>query len=124
MMTPWHATEGEMRSQTRQMPRDLVQARSLTLDWTLLASYQVAFEMLEHRNALADAAEKLERAAQQMGDASMRLAGLSFRRITPPTVIAPQELMPLNWIIDYEDANHLALFARDRADAARAMAQR
>jgi NTE family protein len=124
MMTPWHATESEMRSQTRQMPRDLVQALSLTLDWTLLASYRVAFEMLEHRNALADAAEKLERAAQQMGDASMRLAGPSFRRITPPMVIAPQELMPLDWIIDYEDANHLALFERGRADAARALAQR
>jgi NTE family protein len=124
MMTPWNATEDEMRSQTRQMPKDLVQALSLTLDWTLLASYRVAFEMLEHRNQLADAAEKLERAARHMGDASMRMAGPSFRRITPPTVIAPQELMPLDWIIDYEDANHMALFERGRADAARAMERR
>jgi NTE family protein len=117
MMTPWHATEDEMRSQTRQMPQDLVQALSLTLDWTLLASYRVAFEMIEHRNQLADAAEKLERAAQHMGDANMRLAGRSFRHITPPRVIAPKDLMPLDWIIDYEDANHRELFRRGQEDA-------
>jgi NTE family protein len=124
MMTPWHASEDEMRSQTRQMPKDLVQALSLTLDWTLLASYRVAFEMLEHRNNLAEAALKLQRAAEQTGDQSLLLTTPMPRPVALPTVIAPQELMPLDWIIDYEDANHRALFERGRADAARAMARR
>jgi NTE family protein len=124
MMTPWHASEDEMRAQTRQMPQDLVQALSLTLDWALLASYRVAFEMLGHRNQLAEAAEKLERAARQSGDDSLRLSGPTFRRITPPTVIAPADLMPLEWIVDYEDKNHRELFQRGQADARAALAGR
>jgi NTE family protein len=124
MMTPWNADPSALRAQTRQMPKDLVQALSLTLDWALLASYRVAFEAIEHRNQLADAAAKLARAAQQTGDASLELAGLIARPIALPTVIAPDALMPLDWIIDYEEANHQTLFAMGKADAARALAQR
>jgi NTE family protein len=124
MMTPWNAAPDVMRAQTKQMPQDVVQALSLTLDWALLASYRVAFEMLEHRNQLAEAAAKLERAAEQMGDASLRLSGPVFRRIALPTVIAPVEMMPLEWIVDYEDVNHLRLFALGKEDARRALARR
>ena len=46
------------------------------------------------------------------------------RPIAPPTVIAPDSLMPLDWIIDYEEANHQTLFAMGRADAERALARR
>jgi NTE family protein len=124
MMTPWNADPSAMRAQTRQMPKDLVQALSLTLDWALLASYRVAFEAIEHRNQLAEAAARLARAAQQTGDASLELPGMIPRPISPPTVIAPDSLMPLDWIIDYEDANHQTLFAMGRADAERALRQR
>ena len=124
MMTPWNADPDAMRAQTRQMPQDLVQALSLTLDWALLASYRVAFEMLEHRNNLADAALKLQRAAKQTGDLSLLLTMPIARPVALPTVIAPPELMPLDWIVDYETANHLVLFERGRADAARALASR
>jgi NTE family protein len=124
MMTPWNADPDTMRAQTRQMPQDVVQASSLTLDWALLASYRVAFEMIEHRNSLAEAAAKLQRAAQQTGDDSLLMTTPIPRQVTLPTVIAPRELMPLDWIVDYEDVNHLALFERGRADAERAMAQR
>jgi NTE family protein len=124
MMTPWNADPSALRAQTRQMPKDLVQALSLTLDWALLASYRVAFEAIEYRNQLADAAAKLARAAQQTGDHSLALAGPIPRPIALPTVIAPESLMPLDWIIDYEEANHQTLFALGKADAARALAQR
>ncbi len=124
MMTPWNASEDEMRSHTQPMPQDLVQALSLTLDWALLASYRVAFEMLEQRNRLAEAAEKLAWAAQQLGDADLNMLDVPLKRVQPPTVIAPQEMMPLEWIIDYEEQNHHALFAQGRADAERALALR
>jgi NTE family protein len=124
MMTPWNADPDAMRVQARQMPQDVVQALSLTLDWALLASYRVAFEMLEHRNQLADVAARLERAAQQMGDRSLLLSTPIPRPVALPTVIAPQELMPLEWIVDYETANHLVLFERGKADAERILAQR
>ncbi len=39
-------------------------------------------------------------------------------------MIAPAQLMPLDWIVDYEATNHYTLFAMGRADAARALAQR
>jgi len=123
LMTPWNADPDTMRAQTKQMPQDLVQALSLTLDWTLLASYRVAFEMLEHRNSLAEAALKLQRAAQQTGDHSLLMTTPIPRQVALPTVIAPLELMPLEWIVDYEDANHLALFERGKADAERALAR-
>jgi NTE family protein len=124
MMTPWNADPDAMRAQTRQMPKDLVQALSLTLDWALLASYRVAFEAIEHRNQLAEAALKLQRAARQTGDQSLLMTTSIPRQITMPTVIAPQELMPLEWIIDYEEANHETLFAMGKADAERALARR
>ena len=124
MMTPWNVEASAMRAQTRQMPKDLVQALSLTLDWALLASYRVAFEAIEHRNQLAEAAKKLEIAAAHMGDDALRMSGRIFQHTRLPTVIAPDSLMPLDWIIDYEDANHQTLFAMGKADAAQALAQR
>jgi NTE family protein len=117
MMTPWNADPDTLRAQNRQVPQDLVQALSLTLDWALLASYRVAFEAIEHRNQMAELAARLERSGQ-------RLDVPVPRPIAPPTVVAPQHLMPLDWIIDYEDANHETLFAMGRADAERALAQR
>lgn len=122
MMTPWNADPAVMRAQTKQMPQDLVQALSLTLDWTLLASYRVAFTMLEQRNQLAQAAALLERAALRTGDASLRMSSRIFRYVAPPTVIAPEQLMPLDWIVDYEEANHRKLFEMGRADAERVLA--
>jgi NTE family protein len=117
MMTPWNADPDTLRAQNRQVPQDLVQALSLTLDWALLASYRVAFEAIEHRNQMAELAARLEQSGE-------RLDVPVPRPIAPPTVVAPQHLMPLDWIIDYEDANHQTLFAMGRADAERALAQR
>lgn len=124
MMTPWNADPAALRAQTGQVPQDLVQALSLTLDWALLASYRVAFDLLEQRNLLSQAAALLERAAQQSGDQSLRMSSRVFRRVALPTVIAPEQLMPLEWIVDYEEANHQALFRQGKADAERALARK
>lgn len=117
MMTPWNADPDALRAQNQQVPQDLVQALSLTLDWALLASYRVAFEAIEYRNRLAEMAGMLERAGQKLDLAVPR-------PISPPTVIAPESLMPLDWIVDYEDANHRTLFAMGKSDAERALRQR
>jgi len=124
MMTPWEADPDAMREQLQQMPEDLVQALSLTLDWALLASYRAALKMLRAYNRLAEAALKLERAARQTGDSSLTLGGGIPRIIAEPLVIAPQQLMPLEWIVDYEEHNHLALFEMGRKDALRALDNR
>lgn len=124
MMTPWNASEDERRAQTSRMPQDLAQALSLTLDWALLASYRVAFQLVEHRNQLAAAAAKLDQIANQTGDASVRMGGRAYRHVRLPTIIAPLDMMPLEWIIDYEEHNHRELFKLGLDDARRAMAQR
>ena len=121
MMTPWDVAPEAMRQQLQSVPEDLVQALSLTLDWALLASYRAAIKMLRAYNRLAEAARKLERAAQQTGDPALTLEGNIPRIIAEPLVIAPQQLMPLEWIIDYEERNHLALFEMGRNDALRAL---
>jgi NTE family protein len=124
MMTPWYDDPQEVHDQMVTVPADLVQALSLTLDWSLLASYRTALKLLKNYNDLVDAAEKLERAAEQTGDNTLLLKRPLMRRISMPTVIAPQKFMPLEWMIDYEEANHKHLFELGKADAERALQQR
>lgn len=126
MMTPWLEDPTELRVLVDHADDalKLVDMLSLTLDWSLLASYRVALKMLRAYNRLAEAAEKLERAAQQTGDERLQMSEPIPRRISMPTVIAPERLISLDWIIDYEEQNHQMLFEMGKADAARALAQR
>lgn len=124
MMTPWDADPADLNQQLEDMPRDLAQALWLTLDWALLASYRASFKLLKLYNHIAQAARKLEQAAQQTGDESLRWQGRMPHRVAEPLVIAPQRLMPLEWIVDYEDENHERLFAMGYADALEALNQR
>jgi NTE family protein len=117
MMTPWDASPEEMHQHLLSMPQDLAQGLSLTLDWALLASYREALKMLRAYNRIAEAAAML-------AQANMQLPGRIPRAISEPTVIAPQKLMPLDWIIDYEEQNHRALFEMGYKDAIRALDNR
>jgi NTE family protein len=117
MMTPWHTGADCPQTPNERLPQDLVQALTLTLDWALLASYRMAFAALHQRNEFATFVEQM----QQFGATNVPRAP---KRIRLPTVIAPQEFMPLEWIIDYEEANHEYLFALGRADAERALRER
>jgi NTE family protein len=124
MMTPWDADPAEMRAQLQHIPNDLVQGLSLTLDWALLASYRTAIKLLRAYNRLAEASKLLETAADATNDERYRMGGFVPRKISEPTVIAPRELMPLEWIIDYEEQNHRELFRLGYQDARRALDQR
>jgi NTE family protein len=124
MMTPWDANPEDLRLQLQGIPNDLVQGLSLTLDWALLASYRAAMKMLKAYNRVADAAAKLEQAAARLGDESLLMEGRIPHRIAEPTVIAPRELMPLEWIIDYEEQNHYKLFQMGYEDTHRTLDQR
>jgi NTE family protein len=123
LMTPWNEDVTALQAQLQGMPQDLVQALTLTLDWTLLASYRAALKQLRTYNRLAQAEQQLKRAAEATGDSSF-LIERTPRYIAEPTVIAPQQLMPLEWIVDYEEANHHTLFEMGRADAERTLARR
>lgn len=118
MMTPWHANPQDMRAHSGALPQDLVQALTLTLDWALLASYRAAFEALRTRNMLAEAFTQMEAAGLSH---AQHTNGRPPRPIALPTVVAPEELMPLEWIVDYEEENHRRLMALGYADAMRAL---
>lgn len=111
MMTPWNAHNAAQC--VTGLPQDLAQALSLTLDWALLASYRVAFEAINQRNQLAEAVERLQAAGLEPPEGALP------RRLALPTVIAPLEPMPLEWIIDYEHHNHEHLFRLGYQDALR-----
>ncbi len=121
MMTPWHTDEADVRAQLEQLPADMVQGLALALDWALLGSYRTALKLLKSYNRLADAAERLERAATLTGDETLRMPGPVPRRIAEPLVIAPERLMPMEWIVDYEPDNHRSLIAQGYEDAVRAL---
>jgi NTE family protein len=124
MMTPWYDDPEDTVPQQLDPPNDLIQSLALTLDWTLLASYRTALKLLKNYNMLAEAMEKLDRAAEMTGDQTLCLAASPFRRISLPTVIAPQTFMPMEWIVDYEESTHRKLFAMGKADAERALQAR
>ncbi len=124
MMTPWDADPEDLDDQLEDMPKDLAQALWLTLDWALLASYRASFKLLKLYNRIADAAQKLEQAASQTGDESLRWQGRMPHRVAEPLVIAPKHLMPLEWIVDYESENHDRLFDMGYADAIAALDKR
>jgi NTE family protein len=124
MMTPWIADPEDEAAPRCDPPGDLIQALALTIDWTLLGSYRTALRMIERYNRLVEAAEKLDRAAAQTGDETLRLSGPTLRRVSMPRVIAPQNFMPLEWMVDYEAETHEQLFAMGRADAERVLVGR
>ncbi len=124
MMTPWYEDPQAAPSRKLQPPNDLVQALALTLDWSLLASYRMAIALIKNYNQLADAWEKLERAATQTGDETLRMVGAHMRKVSLPTVISPEDFMPMDWIVDYEEETHRKLFAMGKADAVRTLAAR
>ena len=124
MMTPWDAAPNDAEEQLMAMPNDLAQIMWLTLDWALLASYRSAFKLLKVYNHIAAVAQKLETAAALMGDPSLRWEGRMPHHVPEPLVIAPAQLMPLEWIVDYESINHDQLVAMGYDDAIAALTRR
>lgn len=114
MMSPW--LDGDATS-VPPLPDNLFQGLARTLDWALAASYHTALDLLEERNQLAEAVAQLLAAGLPWHGPRPR----PFRR---PLIVAPQELMPPDWIIDYEPATHEYLFKLGYDDAVRALSQR
>lgn len=124
MMTPWSEEGHTADEELLDPPQDIVQSLTLALDWAMLASYRQAFRIMRRYNQLAEAAEKLNRAADITGDESFRMTGVLPRRIAEPTVISPEHLMPMEWIVDYESERHEQLFEMGYRDTLRAFALR
>lgn len=119
MMSPWAGPDDVTAGSGAPvpLPDNLFQALARTLDWALAASYHTALDLLEERNQLAQA-------VAQLVAAGLPWTGPRPRPFRRPLIVAPEQLMPPDWIIDYEPATHEHLFELGYADAQRALAQR
>jgi NTE family protein len=94
MMTPWWES-GEPAPRQPKIPQDFGEAMTWTLDWALLASF---------RRDL-----KLARAYNKQAQAILDSGGIPEFRLVKDIIVAPENFMPVNRIIDYDEPGSRAL---------------
>jgi NTE family protein len=109
MMTPWWETH-EDTVQHGQLPQDFGEALTWTLDWALLASFRVDLKLMRSFNEIAD----IQRQANQA----------RTYRYVHEVIVAPQDFLPVERIIDYDEEASRQLIAMGYQAAARAFAKR
>ncbi len=102
LMTPWWES-GQIPPSRQTLPRDFGQAITWTLDWALLASFRANLQLLRSFNAqiALDEAAGIPR---------------RYRRIDV-VIAAPEEFLPVERIIDYDEDASTTLIAWGRAAA-------
>lgn len=94
MMTPWWES-GETHPGYPQLPKDFGEAMTWTLDWALLASFRRDLKLTRTFNTLADM-------DAQLGNPPR------FRRVHD-VIVAPDNFLPVERIIDYDERASRAL---------------
>lgn len=102
LMTPWWES-GQIPPSRQALPRDFGQAITWTLDWALLASFRAHLQLLRSFNA--------QIALDEAAGVPRR-----YRRIDV-IIAAPEEFLPVERIIDYDEDASSALIALGRAAA-------
>jgi NTE family protein len=105
MMTPWWESH-QPAPRRLQAPQDFGEAMTWTLDWALLASFRRDLKMARMVNNQAQA-------ALARGEAPSH-------RIVRDIIVAPEDFMPVNRIIDYDEAGSRALIQLGQAAAEKA----
>lgn len=88
MMTPWWESEEDAPHMGR-LPQNFGEAITWTLDWALLASFRAELRLMRTLNRLAEMARKVGEAQQY--------------RVVEPVIVAPEEFLPVERIIDYDE---------------------
>ncbi len=89
MMTPWWESGGDIPDHAR-LPQDFGEAMTWTLDWALLSSFRVDLKLIRAFNKLA---QKDIEAGEQPA-----------YRICNDIIVAPDQFLPVERIIDYDEA--------------------
>lgn len=105
MMTPWWESEEEAIQHTN-LPQDFGEAMTYTLDWALLASFRIDLKLMRSCNRMAQMAAQ---ANQEPG-----------YRMVKDVIVAPDRFLPVERIIDYDEAASRALIALGYQAAKRA----
>lgn len=136
LMTPW----GEDETSAVSLPGSLIQAASLALDWSLLASFRSDLktfrrvnEMVKLRAQNARLRAILKEVTSKMGDATaantyqdLNQDGIpdifedNLRVLSDPMIVAPQKPIPAEQIISYTPAGHEKMYEMGYEDAKRA----
>jgi NTE family protein len=110
LMTPWSEVKGGIQKQP--LPNDFIEAAAYALDWTLLASFRERVKLTKAYNKLA----QMERASNPNGPHQYRMVNT--------LVIAPDNLLTIARIIDYDRDSSRKLIDLAYAAAARAFQER
>jgi NTE family protein len=113
LMTPYAGNKAEAATKRRQpLPQDFIEAAAYALDWTLLASFRERMKLTKAYNKLA----RLERLANPEGP---------FRyRLVHTLVVAPDDLLTIARIIDYDPASSSQLIDLGYGAAAKAFQEK
>ncbi len=108
MMTPWWESRAEAQENRGRLPQDFAEAMTWTLDWALLASFRAELKLLKSYNRLSEVVRN--------PDGSQK-----YRHVNP-VIVAPDKLLTVQRIIDYDSAASAALIQKGEAAARRAFA--
>lgn len=107
ILSPWWDPRVSMYApRYQQLPTNFGEAAAWALDWTMLASFRVSLKMLYAFNSMAEANIAAGRPQQY--------------RLVKVTMIAPEDFLPVERIVDYDEPASRDLIARGYKAAERA----
>jgi len=133
LLSPWEQAADEASVARADAEWRLWNLPGVALDWSLLASFRADLKLLEALNMFVAAYDLLTEAQRRemarslhpgasADEMSLLLRRLGrYRRVTPPRIVAPRELMPIEWIVTYQPDIHRELFKQGYSDAVREM---
>lgn len=99
MMTPWMESDTVHSKVLRPVPQSFGEAITWVLDWMLLSSFRENLKLIHAFNDLAERERKESSPPYR------------YRRVTP-VIVAPQEFIEVNRIIDYDGAESEKIIAQ------------
>ena len=105
LMTPWRDGKDRSPAGREELPSSFGEAITWTLDWALLASFRESLNTIQSGNRLAEQERTLDKSSYQYRHVGVK-------------IIAPENFMSANRIIDYETQATLELI-KNGYDAAR-----
>lgn len=103
MMTPWREGGIDEDANAEVLPRNFSEAITWALDWALLASFRERLDLI-------DAYNRLGQLGRQMGDPV-----LSAYRNLHVTIVAPENFIPADRILNYDEWNNHLIVSGYRA---------
>ncbi|WP_420642262.1 patatin-like phospholipase family protein [Candidatus Leptofilum sp.] len=130
IMTPIKQTgdDSSLPTLPTNLPTNLYEAASMTLEWALLASFQADMKMFSLINSLAEIRDELDKIQadypdvvdQYMQDMN-NFVGANvkhdYKKLKYPTIVCPKDFIPVEQIVSYTQKWHEKLYKMGYDDA-------